>query len=274
METRDLDRIRFVTRHFNDLQGLRYWVPLGLVMLSWGVFASPFAARPPVAALCLMAVLLMLGARRRYRTVFGEVESQPVLSTADLYPVSLSQVATVTRIQVPPLRSPVALHFLAVMGTAVLLFAIGQVFTPIVRILDTSPVTLDAVELFVRPARLWKYPKPIEFGALFAQVVCLLHGSFFLAMWLWRGRRSSQKRYLALGVALLGIAALGTQLGRLVAVGTEPLVRLIDFLLPAVVHPWIALFVCGSSMILTGLLDHWQLVRSLGSAAPGEEESS
>ncbi len=34
--TRKLDRIRFVTWHFNDLQGLRYWVPLGLITLSLG----------------------------------------------------------------------------------------------------------------------------------------------------------------------------------------------------------------------------------------------
>lgn len=271
MDKPDLDRIRFVTRHFNDLQGLRYWVPLGLVTLGWGVFAAPFAARLPVVALCLLAFLLMLGARLHYRTTFGEVEAQPVLYTAELYPASLSPIVTVSRIQVPPLRSPVARHFLAIMGMATLLFVIGQAVSPIVRILD-GPLTLDSVALFVRPARLWKYPKPIEFGAIFAQVVCLLHGSFFLAMWFWRERRASQKRYLVLGATLLGLAFLGTFLGRLLAVDAEAVVQTINFLLPAVVRSWIALFVCGSSMILMGLLDHWQLVRALGSTAPGEEE--
>ena len=36
MESQNLDRIRFVTRHFNDLQGLRYLVPIGLITLSVG----------------------------------------------------------------------------------------------------------------------------------------------------------------------------------------------------------------------------------------------
>ena len=37
METRELERIRFTTRHFNDLQGLRYGVPLGLIALGGGL---------------------------------------------------------------------------------------------------------------------------------------------------------------------------------------------------------------------------------------------
>ena len=41
MKTPDLDRIRFITRHFNDLQGLRYWVPLGLVILGLGGTNAP-----------------------------------------------------------------------------------------------------------------------------------------------------------------------------------------------------------------------------------------
>src|SRR3989337_1780500 len=77
-------------------------------------------------------------------------------------------------LQGPPLSSPAARPFLSPLGTAALLFVICQAVSPIVRIHEASPLTLDAVELFVRPARLWKYPKPIEFGALLAQVVCLL----------------------------------------------------------------------------------------------------
>lgn len=31
MASSNLDTIRFVTQHFKDLQGLRYWAPLGLM---------------------------------------------------------------------------------------------------------------------------------------------------------------------------------------------------------------------------------------------------
>jgi hypothetical protein len=31
MVIRELERIRFITQHFNDLQGLRVGVPLGLI---------------------------------------------------------------------------------------------------------------------------------------------------------------------------------------------------------------------------------------------------
>ena len=49
MESQELDRIRFVTRHFNDLQGLRYLVPMGLLTLSVGgtaYFCEPADAAP------------------------------------------------------------------------------------------------------------------------------------------------------------------------------------------------------------------------------------
>ena len=57
MKPHDLDRIRFVTRHFHDLQGLRYGVPLGLVALSGGVTAF-FAGRPPLLLFLQAAVVL------------------------------------------------------------------------------------------------------------------------------------------------------------------------------------------------------------------------
>ena len=65
METRDLERIRFITQHFNDLQGLRYGVPLGLFILAW--------AAPPLlrAVLSVGALLLMLGAKRYYGNRFS-----------------------------------------------------------------------------------------------------------------------------------------------------------------------------------------------------------
>ena len=50
METPDLERIRFITRHFNDLQGLRYGVPLGLILLAWT--GPPSSAAPASWARC------------------------------------------------------------------------------------------------------------------------------------------------------------------------------------------------------------------------------
>ncbi|HEV2854028.1 MAG TPA: hypothetical protein VHC97_14615 [Thermoanaerobaculia bacterium] len=150
MQTRDLDRIRFFTRYFNDLQGLRHWVPLGLLTLGAGVAASHLVSRLLAAPLFLGALLLTFGARR------------------------------------------------------------------------------------------------------------------FLGVWLRRERRLSQRHYLALGAVLMGLAALGAFLGYLVDEDAENAVRIINFVLPVVVRPWMALLVCGASTVLAGLLDHWQLVRALG----------
>lgn len=58
MESPDLDRIRFVTHHFQDLQGLRYGVPMGLVALSGGVTAF-FAGWPPTLLLLQAALVLV-----------------------------------------------------------------------------------------------------------------------------------------------------------------------------------------------------------------------
>src|SRR6476661_1093435 len=78
MESQELDRIRFVTRHFNDLQGLRYMVPLGLMTLSVGG-TTHFSSWPMVlrGAFILAALVLMLRAKAYYRRTLGEVEPAP-----------------------------------------------------------------------------------------------------------------------------------------------------------------------------------------------------
>ena len=43
------------------------------------------------------------------------------------------------------------------------------------------------------------------------------YGAFFLGVWFWRGHRESQSLHLVLDIALLGLSALGTSLGYLVA---------------------------------------------------------
>jgi hypothetical protein len=283
MKTQDLDRIRFVTCHFNDLQGLRYWVPLGLIALGWG--------GPPLLRIAsiLGALLLMLGARRYYRTTFGRVERQPVDPVAELYPVSVySPSGPVPRLagvqQVPPL----ARRFLATATLVMILFSILQAIPPGFRVegreslgqhprIDSQTVLErpwivgrqpQPSGLFQPPWVAWVYsrtptPPPSTLRAVFGQTLYALCGALFLCLWLWRGRRRSQGHHLALAVLLLGLAALGTSLGFLARADGE-IPRTLDLLLPALVYPGVALLLCGSSMVLAGLLDHLQLVRALG----------
>lgn len=276
--TRDLDRIRFVTRHFQDLQGLRYGVPLGLITLSVGG-ATYFDNWPWVllrVSLFLGAFLLALGAKRYYRNTFGEVETQRAI--AEPYPVSIfspaGPLSPVAGFQQVP---PAARHFLTTLGLALALFFVLQAATPTISVLvDESLVqppwaTLDAVFLAyepwtlgledrIRPPRI----SPSMAARVLGQGALALYGAFFLGMWLWRGRRLSQSHHLALGIVLVGLSVFGTCLGYFVWEDRNLPRFILDLFLPAVVHPWVMLLLCGSSMILAGLLDHWQLVRTLG----------
>ncbi len=277
MENRDLDRIRFVTRHFNDLQGLRYWVPVGLITLSVGG-TTYFSNRPWVllrAGLFLGAVLLAFAARRYYRRSFGEVERLPAEELQSL--AVFSPAGPVPRLKGAQLMTPAARHFSLTLGLAFTLFFVFQAITPSITVnVDESLVqppwaTLDAVflahepwtlgvESLIRPPMI----SPSTAKAVLGQMAFALYGAFFLGLWLWRGRRPSQSHHLVLGVALLALAVFGTCLGYLVWEDGNLARLAIDLFLPALVHPWIALLLCGSSMILAGLLDHRQLVRALG----------
>ncbi|HSG38359.1 MAG TPA: hypothetical protein VLE27_01880, partial [Thermoanaerobaculia bacterium] len=101
---------------------------------------------------------------------------------------------------------------------------------------------------------------------MFAQTLYTLFGAFFLGMWLWRERRPSQSYYLVFGILLLGLSALGASLGFFYGKPGE-MARIISPFEPFTVQLWLALLLCGSSMILAGLLDHWQLARTLGRKA-------
>jgi hypothetical protein len=83
MKPAELERIRIVTRHFADLQGLREMVPSGIILLAFGSYslaggASLFARHAFLNIVCLTVVLagvlLQLAAKRLYRRRFGEVE--------------------------------------------------------------------------------------------------------------------------------------------------------------------------------------------------------
>ena len=133
METRDLDRIRFITRHFNDLQGLRYGVPLGLITLGLGGTTLLRVVLFPVA------LLLLLGAKRYYRNTFGEVERPPADPAAELYPVPLfSPAGPIPRLEGSQPVPPIARHFLITLVLALALFSYFQALPPNIVVLGNE----------------------------------------------------------------------------------------------------------------------------------------
>jgi hypothetical protein len=289
MESASLDRVRFVTRHFNNLQGLRYWVPLGLITLSGGG-TTYFTSRPLVllrAELLLGGILLMFGARRYYRRTFGQVETRPVYPAGELHSLSIySPAGTISRLEGAQQMTPIVRHFLITIGLGLVLFSVLQAITPTVVILGDESLlhlpwsTLDMVFLRDEPwtrgvksiiGRSWWWP-PSTAKAILGQTMYALYGSLFLGVWLWRGRRLSQSYHLVLGVLLWGLSAFGASLGYFWLEDRGIPRVVLDLTVPVVVHLWVALLLCGASMILAGLLDHWQLVRVLGRpAAPSQE---
>jgi hypothetical protein len=276
METRDLERIRFITRHFNDLQGLRYGVPLGLILLSW--------EGPPLlrAAGFVGALALALGARRYYRRSFGAVEQQSAEPEMELYPASIySPAGPIPRLAMPPRVSPIARRFLITSLLAMTVFAYLQALPPGMFEVQgdaSHPRILPAAEPVYAPPWLsrWAYyhggeiMPPSMFRAVAAQTVYLLAGCFFLTLWLWRRRDLSQSPHLVLALLLLGLAALGATLGLHVNAegSTGPL---LGRLLPLLVYPRMAALLCGGALILASLFDHWQLARTLGLSARMED---
>jgi hypothetical protein len=277
MQTPDLERIRFITRHFNDLQGLRYGVPLGLILLAW--------QGPPLLRVAgvVGAALLALGARRYYRRTFGAVEQQPADLDAELYSVSIySPAGPIPRLAMPPPAvAPVARRFLLISLLAVIVFAYVQALPP-----GTFVVQGDASHPRILPANGPVYAPPFlspwawyhggevmppsMSRAILAQAIYLLAGCFFLTLWLWRRRHLSQSPHLALALLLLGLAALGSTLGFRVD-ATGAIGPTLDRLLPLLVYPGMAAPLCGGALILAGLLDHWQIARTLGPSARVED---
>jgi hypothetical protein len=274
MKVRDLERIRFTTEHFHDLQGLRFGVPLGLIILSLG---SPALLR---ILLLLGALLLLLGAKRHYRA-FGEVE-RPAHPDMDLYPVSIFNLAgPISRLHGHRQVAPVARYLLVTAALVVLPFSYFQALPPNIVVqgdasLGQHPQVIPEPAPYFGPPWIKEYPNggimrpPSMLRAVFTQTLYVLSGALFLGFWLWRGRRLSQSHHLALAVPLLGLATLGTSLGYVARKDGE-IPRILDSFLPALVYPGMALLLCGAAMVLAGLLDHWQLVRVLGWPEAEEE---
>src|SRR5579864_4147796 len=92
MTATDLDRIRFVTRNFQRLQGLQAPVPIGLLNLVMGGLLVVFHRRPvpisPTRFVCLFMAsavgiaVLLSRTRRYYAKRFGEVERQTAYDAA------------------------------------------------------------------------------------------------------------------------------------------------------------------------------------------------
>jgi hypothetical protein len=273
----NLERIRFTTQHFHDLQGLRVRVPLGLITLSLAVPALPRVV------LCLMALVLLLGARRFYRS-FGHVEHRPPDPAAELCPVPIfSPAGQLSRLEGAQQVTPFARSLLITAAVALALFSFFQAIPPNF-VVEGSAALGQHPRVLLEPAPYLGPPlikvldgavarSPSMLRAVSAQLMYVLYGAFFLSVWLWRGRRDSQSLHLVLAVLLLGLSALGTSLGYLARPGGD-IPPALDRILPALVYPGLALLLCGSAMVLTGLFDHWQLVRALGRPVAEEEEES
>ena len=270
MDTRELDRIRFVTQHFNDLQGLRYWTPAGMLVLAW---AGPAPLRP---ALLLGAVLLALGARWYYRQAFGEVDQQPADPAAELCPVSLySPAGPQSRLEGFRQVTPAVKHFLATLALVGVCFGVLQAMPPGVQIQNVAPGQPPRIipELAFRtkfdPAFVhgssWLAGLPVVLRdegasrAAYAQTVYALFGAFFLGLWLWRERRWTHGHLLVLAGLLLGLSVLSIALAFFAQPNGEVPAEFAS-ILPALIDPRAALSLCGSSMVLAGLLDHCQLL--------------
>ncbi len=272
MTPHDLDRIRFVTRHFNDLQGLRCLVPLGLIQLAVGLTGGMIGF-PKLLPLLWLPLTLGTGAAfflvfrmPPYYRSFGQVQQQSPISSAQWAPLSVFGPAGAA----PPMeihRQPVRFRIgraLIPMGLALaLLLSLRAVGSRVTILTDSSaqdpwlqfnpPVVLTGIP--ASAAELWL---PSE--AFLTQAQYAIGGSLFLGMWLLRGRRLSQGYHLALAIPLLGLAAFGVSLG----FGGASVRMLSRLPLLALAYMWMAQLLCGSAMLLAGLLDHWQLVRVLG----------
>lgn len=226
MGIEDLDRIRFVTRHFRELQGFRRLVPAGLILLSLAGLSLPGGWLLP-AALFAGACVLLLGAGRYYRSQFGETEEFLTEPVAEVSSILLTAEGPAPRLG-PTI--PVVPRFLIVGGLVCAVFVLFQLlFWPPWVTIDSEIVSWTGDRTMTR--------------TMLVQMLYGLGGLFFLGTsWL----RRQQGHPLVLGLLLTGLATLG------------------PWLAPATVSFGAALLVCGATLVLAGFLDHWQLVRVLG----------
>jgi hypothetical protein len=232
------------------------------------------------------ALVLIASARRYYRRAFGEVESEALFAVPvpELESLSIfSPSGSTPLLAGSRTGSPVARRFVLALGSALALYLI------LLLRAVSPPLGIDVDESLVQPP--WQalhsglaismqapggpvYMSLSTVKALYGQILYALYalyGSFLLGLWLWRERRLGHCYLLALGASLLGLSVIGATLGSIYP-GVGGSFWIVAFVAPAVLHLWLALLLCGGSMILAGLLDHWQLVRTLGRPAGRREE--
>jgi hypothetical protein len=257
----DLDRIRFVTRHFNELKGGLSLVALGLFFLSpaaayigRGHYALVFYLR---MALIFGAAALVLYAKTHYQKRFGEVlarrEEFPREAALTIYgPVALPRARA----------SDANTEFTALMmtGRMLLMWVLGIIIYVGLRMVSPSmPSMSDHLPIFGSFATV-------------QQLMDIVLGVLFLSTWIWRGRSLSQGYYLAFALLMLAIPALGAAEGFILpALWDHGLIRMARVLPAATDGFEMNFLLLGASCLLAGLLDHRQLVRAL---KPAIEEGS
>jgi hypothetical protein len=278
MTAQRLDQIRFVTAHFNELQGLRYLVPLGLVTLSVG--GTTYFENGPIrllrAAFLLGGLFLMARAGRYYRRTFGEVKRQPILpGPVDSLSV-YSSAGAATRLASSRWSHPASRWLPATLGFCFALLLTLRAISPAVAVsTDQSLVQMPWLTLNSAVAATG-FTEPLPFQwiwpGLEVQMMYGIYGALLLGLWLSRGRHRSQSYLLGFGILLLGLSAVGAFMGFPLSGAWGPrMLQIFDtWFLPALAHLWVAVVVCGAAMILAGLMDHWQIVRVLGNPATEE----
>lgn len=263
MTSRNLDRIRFVTRHFSELQGLRSMVP-GLMLMSQGI--SQFFRSLPMAIfsllVCLGSLIVILRTKSYYLRAFGEVEQQPVLVDAGLPSIySPAGPAPLVIERRPAMRAV----WISILLACALFLVLRATLPTAILVPDGSGID-PWVQLHPPTLIIEEGPhlpdSASELILILGQWLYVLNGAVFLVIWFWRERRVSQSYYLAFGAPLLGLGMLSASLGGVVSAFSKT-PRIISFLLPALAHFWMPLILCGGSMFLCGLLDHLQIVRAL-----------
>jgi hypothetical protein len=255
----DLDRIRFVTRHFNELKGLRL-AGLGLLFLAGG--AGYYGRGSIVAALPVLCVrvallvgsgVLTLYAKTYYEKRFGEVQSlgEPVphLEALTIYSSGVAPPVRYTKGKGDFWMVP---RMLLIGGFCLIVYVALRRISPTVHMQSTSVLPDFAI---VQP------------------LMAITLASLFLSIWISRGYRLSQAYYLVLGLVMLGLPALGASMGLVLRAlrGHPELNSMVDLLLPAVYDIEPSNLVWGACLLVAGLLDHRQLVQAF---KPAVEEHS
>ncbi len=237
MQASELDRISFLTRHFNQLQGLRCTVPVGLILMATGVphlaGRTELAISLQVLSLCVMGLVLYWQfryARPYYAARVG------VVNPLDRRAGPAQQLAVANPVG-SPLQSPVTQRQLIPIGVGLVLglfIALAAIFPP--AVLSNHKLAM-------------------------ASGLYLLAAAAFLGnWWIERDHRPDQAHVALAGTILLTIACSGGGLHLL-----DPDTWM-AFYKTASVY--------GALAVLCGLIDHRQLIRAFHRPAESSAAAS